>query len=586
MILTDPKNIRIEDTFPKTTHNNDPHFKSFGIRGRLFIGFGLLILLFITSICINLVIISQAKTSAQLVINKDLPTFYSFLNLGSELYHAQSTLRGMGINNDIALKKEYDQTMLLINKTENEIDNLSHAWTNTAIQQNWQQVKSLLMQIKEEGQKLGLANTTMNTNVNALATASKANTSLNSKSFNTINSLLNTLMDILDGPLTASGERAGGVYDLQYSTIHTGTNGIINNMNFMQHLQYILIALGVIVSVIIVLLTSNSIIHHINVFREHSNKIAAGDLRQTLTIHGHDELAELGSDLNSMTENLASIAKQISTATHNMVSSLEEVKQAVNSQSTGASEQASSINEITASLEEIEKSSAQTMEKAKALGSVAERTQTKGSQGLQSVEQSIMGMKEVREKVQLIAQTILDLSNQTQQVGEITTAVNALAQQSKMLALNASIEAAKAGDAGKGFAVVAAEVKNLAEQSEQSTTQVQKILEDIRHATEKAVMITEEGTKGVDHGASLVEQTGEIVRSLSTLIEEATIASQQIEAAVRQEGVGIEQITAGMNEINQVTSSFVASAKQTLEAITNLSNISRQLKEQVDTYKV
>jgi methyl-accepting chemotaxis protein len=206
--------------------------------------------------------------------------------------------------------------------------------------------------------------------------------------------------------------------------------------------------------------------------------------------------------------------------------------------------------------------------------------------GLEAVEQSVLGMKSVREKVQMIAQTILDLSHQTQQVGEITAVVNNLAQQSKMLALNASIEAAKAGEAGKGFAVVAFEVKNLAEQSEQSTTQVQKILEDIRHATEKAVMVTEEGTKGVDYGTGLVEQTGGIIRNLNDVIHETTLASQQIEAAVRQESAGIEQITAGMNEINQVTSSFLDSIKQTTEAMSNLAAITKNLKSNVDVYKV
>ena len=195
-------------------------------------------------------------------------------------------------------------------------------------------------------------------------------------------------------------------------------------------------------------------------------------------------------------------------------------------------------------------------------------------------------VKAVREKVQTIAQTILELSNQTQQVGEITAVVNTLAQQSKMLALNASIEAAKAGDAGKGFAVVASEVKNLAEQSEHSTAQVQKILEDIRHATEKAVMATEEGIKGVDHGTALVEETGEVVRNLSDVIHEATMASQQIEAAIRQEGIGIEQITSGMNEINQVTYSYVESVKQTTEAITHLTTNVKNLKEYIDIYKI
>ncbi len=247
---------------------------------------------------------------------------------------------------------------------------------------------------------------------------------------------------------------------------------------------------------------------------------------------------------------------------------------------------ASSINEITASLSEIEKSSTQTMEKAKSLGESAEKTREKGQLGLDAVVQSVNGMKDVRDKVQMIAQTILDLSNQTQQVGEITAVVNNLAQQSKMLALNASIEAAKAGEAGKGFAVVAVEVKTLAEQSEQATTQVQKILENIRHAAEKAVMVTEEGTKGVDYGTDLVEQTGEIIRSLNDVIHETTIASQQIESAVRQESAGIEQITTGMNEINQVTTSFVESVKQTTEAMGNLATIAKNLKAYIDMYKL
>jgi methyl-accepting chemotaxis protein len=330
----------------------------------------------------------------------------------------------------------------------------------------------------------------------------------------------------------------------------------------------------------------DKIVKTANKYSSHASKVAKGDLTETLTIDGSEEMHQLGLDLNLMTNSLGTITKQITDAAHNMAGTLEEVKQAVEMQSTGATEQAASINEITASLSEIEQSSNQTMDKAKNLGLIAERTREKGEIGLQAVEHSIIGMKNVREKVQSIAVNILELSRQTQQVGEITQVVSTLAQQSKMLALNASIEAAKAGEAGKGFAVVAAEVKNLAEQSEHSLTQVQKILEDIRHATDKAVMVTEEGTKQVDTGTELVEQTVEIIRGLSQVIHETSVATQQIEAAIRQEGVGIEQITAGMNEINQVTSTFVSSVAQTTEAMKHLSSITSNLKDYIGIYKV
>jgi methyl-accepting chemotaxis protein len=154
-----------------------------------------------------------------------------------------------------------------------------------------------------------------------------------------------------------------------------------------------------------------------------------------------------------------------------------------------------------------------------------------------------------------------------------------------MLALNASIEAAKAGEAGKGFAVVAIEVKNLAEQSEQSTAQVQKILEDIRRGAEKSVMVSEEGTRGVDESSTLIENASEVIHSLNNMISEASIASQQIEASIRQEAVSIEQITAGMSEINQVTSSFVSSVKETGTAINYLADIGVKLKELIAVYK-
>lgn len=560
----------------KNSNDLTPTIKTttLGIRGRLFIGFGAILAVFFISIIINLLIITTTKHSTENVVDYDLPLFNSIYNLGEQLYRYQSSLRGWVTTGDVSLKKQMQQTLNIINRTETDVDKLSNSLTNANFDQHWQQIKLLLEQLNDYDNKF--ANIT-DPNLNKAVTNAMLTESI---------AITNKLLDILDGRTNAVGDRVGGIFDYNYQKLDQGAKNIINDMNAIQITEYAICIIGILLTFVIIMLTSRSIIQHINIFKEHSNRIATGDLRQTLAIHGNDEISSLGIDLNNMTENLANIAKQISLASHNMVTTLEEVKQAVDVQSSGASEQASSVNEITASLSQIEKSSAQTMEKAKLLGDVAERTRTKGQQGLDAVEQSINGMKDVKYKVQVIAQTILDLSNLTQQVGEITTVVNNIAQQSKMLALNASIEAAKAGEAGQGFAVVASEVKNLAEQSEQSTIQVQKILEDIRQAAEKAVMVTEEGTKGVDRGTGLVEEAGEVVRSLSNVIHEASIASQQIEAAVRQEGIGIEQITIGMNEINQVTASFVASTNQTLEAINNLSDISKKLKKQVDTYKV
>ncbi|GAB6042710.1 methyl-accepting chemotaxis protein [Endothiovibrio diazotrophicus] len=313
--------------------------------------------------------------------------------------------------------------------------------------------------------------------------------------------------------------------------------------------------------------------------------VAAGDLSQRVAAEGEDDMSRLGRSLNDMIGSLAVMTGGIAGAVEAILASVDAVKNAVADQSSGAAEQAAAVNETTSTLSEIRATSNQTAEKASGLGTSAERTREAGERGLRMVEENIAGMQSIRAKVEVIAETILSLSRQTQQIGEITGVVAGLAQHSKMLALNASIEAAKAGDSGRGFAVVAAEVKDLAEQSEESTSQVQKILTEIQHATDRAVMATEEGTKGVDQGVELMGRTGEVVRDLQGVIQQSVLASQQIVAAVRQEAVGVDQVATAMGEINQVTGQFVAATKRTSEANEELSRLAARLGEMVQRFK-
>ncbi|MGN7614356.1 protoglobin domain-containing protein [Magnetococcales bacterium HHB-1] len=314
-------------------------------------------------------------------------------------------------------------------------------------------------------------------------------------------------------------------------------------------------------------------------------KVAKGDLSQRCDLNQNAAFSELSEDLNVMIESLGNMSSHLFKASDQISQSLQEVQSAVQAHSSGAGEQAAAVNQTTTTLEEIKATSQQTLEKAQLLGHSAERSREEGSKGLEAVEHSIDVMHGIRSKVEEIAKTILSLSEQTQKIGEITSAVNNLAQQSKMLALNASIEAAKAGEAGKGFAVVADEVKILAEQSHQFTVQVHRILEEIRHAADKAVMATEDGRRQVDQGTVMMEQSSQVVRHLSEITRETSMSSQQIVAAVRQEAAGIDQITIAMKEINKVTRQFVEAAQQTSHAVDQMSIIAETLAEHVKVYK-
>ena len=316
--------------------------------------------------------------------------------------------------------------------------------------------------------------------------------------------------------------------------------------------------------------------------------IATGDLTKRLEIDENDDsdLAQLGVHLNTMTDSLADITGQIAQSSEALVSTLAEVNASISQQAAAAAEQAASVSETSTTLKEIEATADQTLEKAQGLGESAVRAQKESEQGLEAVEETINGMEAIRERVEDIARTIMTLSEQSQQIGDISEAVTKLAQQSKILALNASIEAAKAGEAGKGFAVVAVEVKELAEQSQQSIDKIQKILQDIRHATDRAVMVTEEGTKGVDSGVTLVQRTGKIMRELSEVVRETSLSSQQIVAAVRQEAIGINQVGEAMREIDTQLAQSVAANRQLEEANASMLATADALKTSIQTYRL
>jgi methyl-accepting chemotaxis protein len=610
---------------------------SLGIRAKILLGFFSVILIVVISIGLTLYLLMPTKNFANQVIRATLPAALSVATLEKLIYQSQSEMRGYLLFKNESYKHRAELIATDLKKIEVTVDNYISNSSNPRAIADWAKAKVFL------DDRYNVYETIFTMTDIAAATAL-----LESKG--TV--LSRSALDKLEGSTDASGAHVDGVENELFEQLAGGSGKIINDIEFIQTMEYFFLIAITIVSLLIAFLTAHiitkplyramdfarkisqgqrdlqidvtetdetgdlllaldkmqiaiksneeklkdnvtttrnsfeNIVTTANNFSSHISKVSKGNLTEQLALSGSEEMMQLGRDLNLMTESLANITKQIMEATHSMASTLEEVKQSVIVQSAGATEQAASINEITASLGEIEQSTNQTMGRAKELGTNAERTRENAENGLLAVEESIKGMKTVRDKVQMIASTILELSHQTQQVGEITQVVNSLAQQSKMLALNASIEAAKAGEAGKGFAVVAAEVKNLAEQSEQSLTQVQKILEDIRFATEKAVMVTEEGTKQVDYGTNLVEKTGDVVKNLNDVIHETSVATHQIEAAIRQENIGIEQITAGMNEINKVTTNFVDSVTQTTEAMKHLSAITENLKKYIGIYRI
>ncbi len=320
-------------------------------------------------------------------------------------------------------------------------------------------------------------------------------------------------------------------------------------------------------------------------------RVSNGDLTTRLALNdrnagGEDseDLIRLGQNLNRMAESLNLITRQVREAVTGITAASTEIQSATTQQMASTVEQDTAVTQTVATVEEVRTTVQETAERAQAVADTARQSVEVSRRGEEAVTDSVDGMQLIRQRVENIAETILSLSERTQQIGEIIDSVNAIADQSKLLALNASIEAARAGEEGRGFAVVAAEVRQLAEQSREATSRIGGILNEIQQATNAAVMVTEEGSKGAERGMTLVNRAGETIRDLAATLQEVTQAAVQIAASTHQQTNGMNQLGSAMQQIKQASTQAAASSRQTEQSARDLNDMSRRLSQAVARY--
>ena len=315
-----------------------------------------------------------------------------------------------------------------------------------------------------------------------------------------------------------------------------------------------------------------------------AERIAGGDL--TTVVQPQSDKDVMGLALAKLVEKLRNSTRLIQEGVAMLASAAIEILASISQVAIGATETATAVNETATTVEEVKQTAHMATQRAKHVSDTAQKALTVSRAGEKSVNQSIEGMDRIREQMQFIAESIVKLSEQSQTIGEIINSVNDLAEQSNLLAVNASIEAARAGEQGKGFAVVAQEVKILAEQSKQSTSQVRTILSDIQKATGGAVLAIEQGGKAVDAGVKQSTETGESIQALSKTVSDAAQAAIQIADSSQQQLIGVDQVTLAMENIKQASVLNVESMRQVEISAQNLNELGQKLTQMIGQYTV
>jgi hypothetical protein len=276
------------------------------------------------------------------------------------------------------------------------------------------------------------------------------------------------------------------------------------------------------------------------------------------------------------------ITRPIREGVNALAAAAGQISTTVSQLASNASETAAAVAETTTTVEEVRQTAQVSADKAKTVAENAQGAASAAETGRQATGQTVEGLNLMRDQMGSIIESITRLSEQNVAVGDIVSTVTDLAEQSNLLAVNASIEAAKAGDMGKGFAVVAQEIRTLAEQSKESTKQVRAILTDVQKATAKAVVSAEQGGKSVADGSRQANEAGQAISTLTSTVQDASRAAVQIAASSQQQLAGMEQVGRAMENIKLATSQNAEGARQLSAAAHNLQEVGARLKALVD----
>jgi len=311
-----------------------------------------------------------------------------------------------------------------------------------------------------------------------------------------------------------------------------------------------------------------------------------GDLTQRLDQRGKDEIAELGSAFNKFTIKTQTVISQVVGFTAQLASASTEMSAITEQTSIGAKTQRVETDMVVTAIDEMSASVRSVAKNAQEAASAAQHADEETAKGQQVVVSTVASIKKLAEEVENISGVINKVGVHSESIGTVLDVIKGIAEQTNLLALNAAIEAARAGEQGRGFAVVADEVRNLASRTQQSTAEIQHMIENLQQDSRGAVAAMEQGLHMARDSVEQASKAGESLEVIGGAVSTINTMNMQIAAGAEEQSTVAESINQGVHKISNVTDQTVEGSQQTAKASEEMAIMASELQNLLSQFKV